>query len=146
MPDNSFNPGTTSGVGGDLTVFTQMNSPSDSFSTVAAGIQTQTYDVDAIGDAFANGQQSFLLGSTSVSVTAYTVSDSPFNPSGSFTLTVVLLGDINLDGVVDFFDIAPFVSVLSSRAFQAEADIDGNGVVNFFDIQPFINILATGSP
>ena len=87
--DNSFNPETTQGVAGDLTVVTQMNSPSDFFSTVAAGIQTQTFNAGAIGDAFANGQQSFSLGSTSVSVTAFTVSDSPFNPSGSFTLTVV---------------------------------------------------------
>ena len=51
-------------------------------------------------------------------------------------------GDVNMDGVVDFFDIQPFIEVLTAQTFQAEADIDGNGVVDFFDIQPFINILS----
>ena len=54
---------------------------------------------------------------------------------------IALLGDVNLDGVVDFFDIAPFISILSS-GFQTEADIDQNGVVDFFDIAPFIEVLS----
>ena len=53
-----------------------------------------------------------------------------------------LLGDVNLDGIVNFFDIAPFISVLSAQTFQLEADIDGNDVVNFLDIAPFIAILS----
>ena len=53
-----------------------------------------------------------------------------------------LLGDVNQDGVVTFFDIAPFIAVLAGEGFQAEADIDQNGIVNFFDIQPFIEILS----
>ena len=57
--------------------------------------------------------------------------DSPF-----------LLGDVNRDGVVDFFDIQPFVNVLAAQTFQAEADINEDGDVDFFDIQPFINILS----
>ena len=144
--DNSFNPETTSGVAGDLTVFTQMNSPSNSFSTVTAGIQTQTYDIDATGSAFANGQQSFAFGSVEVSVTAFSVSNSTFNPSGSFTLTVTpltLLGDVNLDGSVNFLDIAPFIAVLANEGFQAEADIDQTGVVNFLDIARFIELLSS---
>lgn len=55
---------------------------------------------------------------------------------------VVLLGDTNLDGMVDFFDITPFISVLADEGFQAEADLDSNGVVDFFDITPFIAVLA----
>ena len=57
----------------------------------------------------------------------------------------VLKGDVNMDGVVDFFDIQPFIDVLSGGGSQAEADVDCNGVVDFFDIQPFINVLA-GNP
>ena len=53
-----------------------------------------------------------------------------------------LLGDVNLDGVVNFFDIAPFIALLSAPDFQFEADINGDGQVNFFDIQPFIDILS----
>ena len=52
------------------------------------------------------------------------------------------LGDVNLDGDVNFFDIAPFIEALSSGQNQDEADIDRNGVVNFFDIQPFIDLLS----
>ena len=54
----------------------------------------------------------------------------------------LLLGDINLDGFVNFFDISPFIELLSAQTFQAEADLNGSGVVNFFDISPFIKVLA----
>ena len=57
-----------------------------------------------------------------------------------------LLGDVDQNGVVDFFDIQPFIDLLSTQSFQCEGDTDENGVIDFFDIQPFINILATGSP
>lgn len=54
----------------------------------------------------------------------------------------ILVGDVSLDGVVNFLDISPFISVLSNGGFQAEADIDGNGSVNFQDISPFIALLS----
>jgi arylsulfatase A-like enzyme len=49
-----------------------------------------------------------------------------------------LLGDVSLDGTVNFLEITPFISVLSSGGFQVEADCDQNGAVNFLDISPFI--------
>ena len=52
-----------------------------------------------------------------------------------------LLGDINLDGVVNFLDIPQFVSLLTTRTFQTEADIDQSGEVNFLDISPFVELL-----
>ena len=58
----------------------------------------------------------------------------------------ILLGDVNLDGVVDFFDIQPFVDRLTGRTYQFEADIDGNNLVNFFDISPFITDALGLSP
>ena len=54
----------------------------------------------------------------------------------------VVLGDVNQDGIVNFFDIAPFIDLLAGEDFQAEADTNGDGTVNFFDIPPFIDILA----
>ena len=54
----------------------------------------------------------------------------------------VLLGDVNQDGSVDFLDISPFIGVLSSNGFQAEADINEDGEVNFLDISPFIGVLS----
>ena len=72
--------------------------------------------------------------------------DGYFRPDATLTVTLVeptlLLGDVDMNGEVNFFDIQPFIDVLASQQFQAEADIDRNGVVNFFDIQPFIDILA----
>ena len=53
-----------------------------------------------------------------------------------------LLGDANLDGVVDFSDIPAFVAVLISGDYQREADCDQNEVVNFADIPAFIGILT----
>ena len=54
-----------------------------------------------------------------------------------------LLGDVNLDGAVDFLDIAPFISILSGADYQAEADINEDGDVNFLDISPFIALLSS---
>ncbi len=72
------------------------------------------------------------------------------NGENDFTVTVpdgddpvVIVGDVNMDGSVDFFDIQPFIDALAG-GFQAEADIDGNGEVNFFDIAPFIELLSNG--
>ena len=54
-----------------------------------------------------------------------------------------LLGDVNVDGIVNFLDISPFISVLSDDVFQAEADTNEDGEVNFLDISPFIAILSS---
>ena len=65
----------------------------------------------------------------------------------TFTVEIVnsapLLGDVNLDSVVNFGDISPFIAVLSASAFQAEADINGSGMVDFSDISPFITVLSS---
>ena len=52
------------------------------------------------------------------------------------------LGDVNVDGFVDFLDISPFIGVLTSGDYQAEADIDKSGVVDFLDIGGFIALLS----
>ena len=60
-------------------------------------------------------------------------------------------GDMNCDGAVDFGDINPFVTALTSRAaFQAQhpacawitGDINGDGTVDFGDINPFVALLT----
>ena len=55
---------------------------------------------------------------------------------------VILLGDCNLDGSVDFFDISPFIDVLMAQDFLSQADCNLDGDVNFFDIAPFVDILG----
>ena len=54
----------------------------------------------------------------------------------------VLLGDVNLDGVVNLLDVAPFVDLLSSSGFQLEADINQDGVVNLLDVGLFVELLG----
>jgi len=55
---------------------------------------------------------------------------------------ICLLGDVDLNGNVDFLDIVPFIGLLSGGMFQCEADCDESGEVNFLDIAPFITILS----
>ena len=55
---------------------------------------------------------------------------------------MTLLGDVNLDGTVNFLDITPFIAAVSGGSTQAEADINGSGTVDFLDITPFIALLS----
>ena len=55
-----------------------------------------------------------------------------------------LLCDVNMDGMVNFLDISPFISALADPAFNPEADCNEDGVDSFLDIAPFIMILAGG--
>ncbi|MEM9412738.1 MAG: dockerin type I domain-containing protein [Planctomycetota bacterium] len=50
----------------------------------------------------------------------------------------ILCGDVNLDGVVDLLDVAPFVELITNNEFQAEADINGDGEVDLLDVAPFV--------
>ena len=59
------------------------------------------------------------------------------------SVRVVVPGDVNLDGAIDFLDIAPFISVLSTSDFQAEADINLDTNVDFLDISLFIGLLSS---
>jgi len=55
--------------------------------------------------------------------------------------SISVLGDVNLDGVISFSDIPPFILLLIADDFQAEADTNQNGQVDFADIPPFIDLL-----
>ena len=54
----------------------------------------------------------------------------------------VLLGDVNLDGVVNLLDVGPFIELISTSEFQVEADCNEDGIVNLLDVGPFIEILS----
>ena len=54
---------------------------------------------------------------------------------------IVVLGDCNLDGEVDFSDIDRFIEILIAGDFLDQADTNEDGVVNFDDIASFIVIL-----
>ena len=54
----------------------------------------------------------------------------------------ILLGDVNLDGSINFFDVPPFISVLLTQAYHPKVDMNQDGLSNFFDVGPFIFTLA----
>ena len=92
--------------------------------------------VSGAGDVNGDGIDDFLVGASGADPAGeiYIV----FGRAASDTLK----GDVDLDGDVDFLDIAPFIAVLASTGFQAEADVDCSEVVDFLDIQPFIELLS----
>ena len=55
---------------------------------------------------------------------------------------LVVLGDVDMNGAVEFADIPPFIEVLASGEFQAEADVNLDEQVTFADIPGFIAILS----
>ena len=71
-----------------------------------------------------------------------------FEPGSTLTVTLTsaLLGDCNLDDVVNFLDIPSFISILSVGDYLAEADINEDGMVTFLDIGPFIELLSAVEP
>ena len=56
--------------------------------------------------------------------------------------SAVLLGDCNLDGVVNFSDIPALVNILLSGVYVQQADCNEDEVVNFSDIPSFVGILT----
>ena len=55
----------------------------------------------------------------------------------------IMLGDVNLDSAVNMSDISPFIKILATSDFQAEADINQNDQVNFIDVLQFVGILIS---
>ena len=86
--------------------------------------------------------------------TLYQIRVGGFRPTGTFgasegnivlngeLATSVLLGDVNMDGTVDFADISPFIAILTNGGFTVEADINQDGLVDFADISPFVGLLT----
>ena len=95
-------------------------------------------DVTLTGRLTDGEQFSFRLNSVNVG-------NGEFSPNATLTVTLempFIFGDVNQDGTVDFLDITPFISLLSTGGFQVEADINQSGEVNFLDVAPFIGILS----
>ena len=103
-------------------------------------MNTLTFDflgISATGGAFGVFDVAGVVGKADngVDITNVTIS--------SLIESEFLLGDVNMDGAVDFLDIAPFITLLSTGEFQAEADTNEDGVVDFLDIAPFIVLLSS---
>lgn len=104
---------------------------------------------ELVGTVFDGTQDSFTIdlpagttvdGYNAVSVWCV-VADVSFG-DGTFSAPALLAGDLNLDGAVNFLDIAPFIAILTSGEFESQADFNQDGAVTFMDIAPFIAILT----
>ncbi len=62
----------------------------------------------------------------------------------SFTIAVPCAGDLNGDGVLNFFDISVFLSAFN--AGDPIADLNGDGIYNFFDVSAYIQLFNAGCP
>jgi hypothetical protein len=111
----------------------------------SVGVNTTTFDMFALHattgafggtDGPAMGSSAVGEANNGIDISNVTITFVDSTDAG------VLKGDVNLDGSVTFLDISPFIMLLSSNAFQAEADCDCDGDLDFLDIQPFIDILA----
>ena len=130
-------------LGGDLNTFqlfvgndtidlsTQDIGPTDLSSVIV----TQSGDVITVSASFTASETLDLAGGVPLVIRGTYVA------TGVVPVAEVLLGDVNLDGLVDFADIPAFISVLQSGEFQAEADLDENEMVEFDDIPLFITVL-----
>ncbi len=98
-----------------------------------------------VGDAF-NINLQFGAQSTVFSGSGAEVPASFAHPVQINVTAEIICGDVDQDGDVDFLDIDPFIDVLMSGAFLAEADVNKDGVVDFADIPPFISILTGPAP
>ncbi len=84
----------------------------------------------------------------------FSIADSPNNSVtegglDAFRVSTIICGscepcDANCDGVVDAFDIEPFVDLIGGApaCSSCAGDANGDGTIDAFDIEPFINCLA----
>ncbi|MFV2066788.1 MAG: PEP-CTERM sorting domain-containing protein [Pirellulales bacterium] len=92
-----------------------------------------------------NGSSDFAIGGSDLGE-----NDTPGAPN----IPTILPGDMDLDGDIDFDDIAPFVLALNDpAAYETDfgvppsqrGDTDGDGDMDFDDIPGFVNIFETSS-
>ena len=103
--------------------------------------------VSAAGDVNGDGIDDLIIGAYLGNRVLDQLSNASTGESyvvfGQAAVPSPLIGDVNQDGEVNFLDIAPFISILSSDGFLEEADINEDGVVDFLDIGPFIDVLSS---
>ncbi len=110
-------------------------------------------------DAFGTSNNAWFLPGENELLIGMTAEPLNTGPAGmEFTSSIEFdypLADGNCDGIVDFFDIDPFLLALFSPAGYTSAypncdirnaDINNDGAVDFFDIDPFVACLFGGCP
>ena len=108
----------------------------DSSGTV---IDSSVSDVDNVEHVF---QQTLAAGTYQLRVSNANGFSSDYGLAWRGDLVAAtLLGDSDLNGIVNFLDIPSFISILTTGTYLEEADCNQDGLVNFLDIPSFIRIL-----
>ena len=111
------------------------------FTNLIAG-QSNDFSIEGTPDELGSGTTEFRFNLSDESIPGATPQMLRLFVEYDVVASNVLLGDVNGNGVVDFFDISPFIGILSTNAFLEEADLNEDGVVSFLDISPFIQLLS----
>ena len=101
---------------------------------------TSGISVSGPGDVNGDGIDDVIIGASGADPNGISQAGETYVLFGRATPSV-FKGDVDMDGDVDFDDIPPFIAVLQSGVFQAEADCDCSTDVDFADIPAFIEIL-----
>ena len=67
-----------------------------------------------------------------------------YNTGTELLVGQVCPGDIDLNGVLDFFDVSGFLDAFVAQS--PTADLDGNGIFDFFDVSAFLDGFGAGCP
>jgi hypothetical protein len=121
--------------------------------TVSAEFTIDSWTVDGGGTSLSSGGDYTLAGTIGQPDASTTLSGGDYTLTGGFWAGIVpvRVGDLNCDGVVDFFDIDPFVQLLVSpneylanfpNCNPLNGDINQDGELDFFDIDPFVVLLV----
>lgn len=124
----------------------QLDPDSGEVTRIANGITTETSGIKDISSLVGFESGSIFL------TNSYNGSNANGNNGALYMLVSpsaqktpdVLLGDVNLDGVVNLLDVESFVDRVTSGTFQVEADVNQDGSVNLLDVGPFVEILSGG--
>jgi hypothetical protein len=128
-----------------------LNNPDRVFTSAYHDGSDWDGELDVAGDWTADRQECGGNGERVLLV--YEARDSDFVDQGIWAAWLVqdTHGDMNCDGVVNNFDISPFVLAVTDPVAYAAAypecdilngDCNGDGVVNNFDISPFVGLLV----
>lgn len=95
-------------------------------------LQNGVYEYDSTTGSVTTYLDPSVFQSTSTDLKAFSV----LSP-----ISVLLEGDINIDGEINFSDIYPLVILLLDHQYLVQADCNLDGVVNFLDVPLFAAIL-----